>query len=206
MFSDGLDLLKAIDASGHRFAHVGIPSYPEGHPAIDDETLWQTLTSKQQFATYTVTQMCFDADAISRFVVDARTRGIGLPIVAGIPGAVSASKLLRVGTRIGVGDSIRFARGNRSIARRLFGSAYRPDALVRKLAAHAVDGFADHDDHNAQVKPHGPRRPRPGTTPVLAGLHIYTFNEIAATLHSLENLGWSQGHGAAVAHEGGGHP
>ncbi|NEE02354.1 methylenetetrahydrofolate reductase [Phytoactinopolyspora halotolerans] len=202
MFGDGLDLLKAIDARGREFARVGVPAYPEGHPAIDDETLWQTLVSKQAYADYIVTQMCFDADTISRFVLAARERGVTLPIVAGIPGVVGAAKLVRTGARIGVGDSLRFVRGNRAILRRLFGAPYRPEALVRKLAAHQVDGFAEPGEEQYVLDAaRGRWSPRPKPVPALHGLHIYTFNEVAATLRSLEHLDWRES-GAAAEHEG----
>ncbi|WP_166353984.1 methylenetetrahydrofolate reductase [Phytoactinopolyspora limicola] len=158
-FVDGLSLLKAIDSAGYRFDRIGVPSYPEGHPTIDDDTLWSALASKQHYATYTVTQMCFDGRAVTRFIRAARVRGITLPVVAGMPGVVAPAKLLRVGLRIGVGDSLRFVRGHQSVAKRLLRPlGYRPDTLMRQLAA------------DQQV----------------TGLHFYTFNEIAATLRWLE--------------------
>lgn len=173
-FPDGLALLKAIDASGHSFERIGVPSYPEGHPLIDDDVLWQSLRAKQRFASYTVTQMCFDAATIAGFVAAARARGIDLPVVVGIPGAVSATKLLRMSMRLGVGESVRFVRGHRSVTRRLLTpGAYRTDTLLRGLAAQMTGGRAE-----------------------FAGLHIYTFNEVTATVRWLE-----QRHGAAIADE-----
>lgn len=162
-FPDGLALLKAIDASGYRFDQIGIPSYPEGHPLIDDDTLWTALAEKQHYATYTVTQMCFDAGTIGRFAVAARDRGITLPIVVGIPGPANVAKLLRVSLRIGVGDSVRFARGHRSVTRTLLRPrAYRPDALLRGLAAQMAEQAVE-----------------------VSSLHIYTFNEIDSTMQWL---------------------
>ncbi|MBA0125047.1 methylenetetrahydrofolate reductase [Haloechinothrix sp. YIM 98757] len=163
-FDDGLALLEAMDSIGHPFDHIGIPSYPDGHHAIDDDRLWAALQAKQRYATYTVTQMCFDAATISRFTLALRRHGITLPIYAGIPGVVDMAKLLRVSLRIGVGDSLRFARGNKAASRRLLTPrGYRPDALVRKLGAHVQDGKAE-----------------------LAGLHIYTFNHVDATVRWMQ--------------------
>ncbi|MGH8879591.1 MAG: methylenetetrahydrofolate reductase [Stackebrandtia sp.] len=158
-FADGLELLRAMHDIGHRLDNIGVPGYPEGHPTIDDETLWTALKAKRDYATYAVTQLCFDADAISRYTADARRRGFDLPILAGIPGAVDTAKLLRVGLRIGIGDSLRFVRGNRAALRKLLRpGGYRPDGLLRRLETRVRNGQAD-----------------------LAGVHIYTFNDVAAT-------------------------
>jgi methylenetetrahydrofolate reductase (NADPH) len=159
-YADGLALLEAMDRLGHGFDEVGIPSYPEGHHLIDDDILWKALEAKQSYATYTVTQLCFDADTICRFAATAAAHGVHLPVVVGIPGAVDVTRLLRVGLKVGVGDSLRFLRGNASAARRLLRPVgYRPDGLVRKLAARVNDG---------QCR--------------IAGLHIYTFNQVGQTV------------------------
>ncbi|ADD41515.1 methylenetetrahydrofolate reductase [Stackebrandtia nassauensis] len=172
VFPDGLALLQAMDDIGHRLHDIGIPAYPEGHPSIDDDTLWAALAAKRRYATYAVTQLCFDAEAICRFTVQARQRGFDLPILAGIPGAVDTAKLLRVGLRIGIGDSLRFVRGNRSVLRKLLRpGGYRPDGLVRKLDGRVRDGRCE-----------------------LAGAHIYTFNDVAATAR------WLKGRTAVYDH------
>jgi len=158
-FPDALTLLRNISETGHHFPHVGVGSYPEGHPTIDDETLWQALADKQPFATYTVTQMCFDADALCRFTSEAAARGIALPILAGVPGVVDPARLLRVSMRIGVGDSVRFLRNNGSLLGRFLNPlGYHPKRLVRELGARVSTGEC-----------------------TLAGLHIYTFNQVHPT-------------------------
>lgn len=165
-FADGLALLAAIADSGHRFAHIGIPAYPEGHHRIDDATLWAALDAKHAHATYLVTQMCFESGAICRWIAAARARDITLPVYAGIPGVVDPATLLRVSARIGIGDSIRFLRGNRHTAARLLRpGGYRPDALLRGLGARVRAGHCD-----------------------VAGLHVYTFNRIQPTVDHLQEL------------------
>lgn len=158
-FPDGLSLLRAMAELDRLPARVGVPSYPEGHPRIDTKTLWSALQEKQNYAHYTVTQMCFDADVVSRFASTAREHGITLPIMAGVPGAVDAAKLLKIGLRIGVGESIRFARGNRSVAGRLLGRGRsRSETLLRDLNERVQQGHC-----------------------ALEGLHFYTFNRVTAT-------------------------
>jgi methylenetetrahydrofolate reductase (NADPH) len=161
-YADGLALLRAVEDLG-RPARIGVPSYPDGHHRIDDATLWASLRERAEHADLTVTQLCFDADAVCRFVADARRRGIALPVVVGVPGAVDATRLLRISLRIGVGDAVRFARAHRSTAATLARPGrYRPDDLVRALAAHVADGACAVDR-----------------------LHLYTFNQIAPTVRWL---------------------
>ncbi|WP_019819689.1 methylenetetrahydrofolate reductase [Saccharomonospora saliphila] len=158
-FRDGLALLRAMEELGRLPARVGVPSYPEGHPTIPGDRLWQALRDKQAYADYTVTQLCFDAAAVCAFVDRARAHGITLPVVAGVPGMVDRAKLLTVGARIGVGDSLRFLRHNRSLVRGLIGRrGHQPETLLADLASRRADGAC-----------------------AVSGLHFYTFNRVGAT-------------------------
>jgi methylenetetrahydrofolate reductase (NADPH) len=158
-FSSAVELLSAMADSGHDFEHVGIGGYPEGHPNIDDETLRQTLLDKRPFATYVVSQMCFDPGAILNWVADIRRRGIGLPVYIGLPGVVERKKLLQISLKIGVGDSARFlTKYTQVLTRFLKPGGYSPDELVKNLAPYVED-----QDYN------------------LAGFHIYTFNQVEST-------------------------
>lgn len=165
-YDSGLALLEAMAAHAPRFTRVGVPAYPEGHPRIDDEILWAALEAKQRHATYVVTQMCFDAGAICGWVAAARRRGVVLPVYAGVPGVVEPVKLLRISARIGVGDSLRFLRGNhRAVARLLRPGGYRPDAVLRELGERVRAGRCE-----------------------VAGLHVYTFNRVEPTVSHYEAL------------------
>ena len=158
-FSSAVELLSAMADSGHDFEHVGIGGYPEGHPNIDAKTLRQTLLDKRPFATYVVSQMCFDPDAILNWVADIRRRGIGLPVYIGLPGVVERKKLLQISLKIGVGDSARFlTKYTQVLTKFLKPGGYSPDELVKNLAP-----FVEDQDYN------------------LAGFHIYTFNQVEST-------------------------
>ena len=151
--------LNAIEDLGRRPPRVGVPSYPDGHHRIATDVLWADLAAKRAHADYTVTQLCFDADLVSGFVAEARERGIDLPVVAGVPGVVDTARLLRISVRIGVADAVRFARSQRATAGSLLRPGrHRPDELVAALAADEAD---------------------------LAGLHLYTFNQIEPTVRWL---------------------
>ncbi|MFC3300783.1 methylenetetrahydrofolate reductase [Arthrobacter agilis] len=136
---------------------MGIAVYPEGHPATDDGELVATLRSRQDLASWSVTQLCFDPETLRAFPGRLRADGIELPVWAGIPGPVRVSRLLRLTRRIGVGQSLGFLRrsaggsNSGSVMRQLVTTAsYDPAPLVR-----AVDGAG------------------------YAGLHVYSFNDLA---------------------------
>jgi methylenetetrahydrofolate reductase (NADH) len=136
---------------------IGIAGYPAGHPAIRPNNLTRALLAKQPFASVIVTQMCFDASLIGAWIRSIRAAGVVLPVLLGVPGVVDRRKLLELSVRVGVGASTRYLRNNLTTATRLLrGSSYRPDALIAELACETA-GLG------------------------VVGLHIFTFNELAAT-------------------------
>ena len=158
-FESAVDLLRAMARLGHDLEHVGITGYPESHPIISDETTIQAMFDKAPYATYIVSQVCFDPATIAWWVGAVRARGVDLPIDVGIPGVASRTKLLRIARRIGVGESARFLAKRRSWVGQLFTRVgYSPDHIVAGLVPTLRDPKA-----------------------AIAGFHVYTFNEIAAT-------------------------
>lgn len=148
VYDSSLELLRDLAQIGHRFSDVGVAAYPEGHPDIDGHTLFQSLQAKQSLATYMVTQMCFDAAAITRWLESMRERGISLPVSIGLPGVMDRLKLFRTSMRIGVGQSAKFLRRQGGLASTLLrSSCYQPDDLVQALSgpigdpAMGIDGF-----------------------------------------------------------------
>jgi methylenetetrahydrofolate reductase (NADPH) len=88
-----------------------------------------------------------------------RERGTSLPVWIGVPGAVESRKLLRTSLRIGLGQSVRFLRGQRGMLRRFLGPrTYTPTELLVALAP----AFAEPAD-------------------TVGGIHVYTFNELKET-------------------------
>jgi len=134
-YSSALDMLRDIADIGHRFKEIGIAAHPEGHPFIDNNVLLEQLRQKQRYADYVVTQMCFDAGAISTWLDEVRQQGVNLPICLGIPGASDRSALIKTSMRIGVGDSLRYLKRQRKNAAHLLAAKeYRPDRLLFDLA------------------------------------------------------------------------
>jgi methylenetetrahydrofolate reductase (NADPH) len=158
-YASAFQLLDAMSQLEHSVEEIGIGGYPEGHPLIDDEELDRALMDKQPFASYVVTQLCFDADVILGWISDIRHRGIRLPVYVGLPGVVDRKKLLQVSLNVGVGDSARFLKKQTGLVGMLLKQGgYGPDELVERLAPYAGDKHYD-----------------------IAGLHLYTFNQVEGT-------------------------
>jgi len=157
-FHGAVDLLTAMGPLRERFDEIGITGYPESHHLISDEETIQAMFAKAPMATCIISQICFDAGVIGGWVREVRRRGVQLPIWVGTPGAVDHAKLLRISMTIGLGESARFLAHHRGWVSRLLTRRFRPDALLRGLAPLAADPAAG-----------------------IAGLHLYTFNEVART-------------------------
>jgi len=162
-FESALELLTALEELGHEFEEVGITGYPEGHEFLGDETLETAMREKAPYATYIVTQLCYDPEAVVAWIEDVRARSVELPVEVGIPGVMNYQRLLKISRKVGVGDSIDFLRKTTGVVgflKQLVGSrgTYEPDDLVDGLAPYAAD---DHYD--------------------IRGLHVYTFNNSEAT-------------------------
>ncbi|WP_280535859.1 methylenetetrahydrofolate reductase [Halopenitus sp. POP-27] len=162
-FESAHDLLVALENLEYEFEEVGITGYPEGHDFLSEETLAEAMDRKAPYASYLVTQLCYDPETILEWIDTIRDRGVDLPVEVGIPGVMNYQRLLGISKKVGVGDSVRFLRktsGVLGFIKELVGSRgqYAPDELIDGLAPHAAD-------------PHYGIR----------GVHIYTFNQVPDT-------------------------
>jgi methylenetetrahydrofolate reductase (NADPH) len=157
-FPDSVSLLSALPAD-HGLTEIGVTGYPESHPFIHDDVTIQAMWDKRKLASYIVSNMSFDPETVKRWVERVRRRGVVLPIYIGMAGVADPARLLRLSTKIGITESARFLRGHPSWVARMFRpGGYEPGRFVGALI-------------NEIVLPE--RR--------VAGLHVYTFNEIEAT-------------------------
>ncbi|WP_010524390.1 methylenetetrahydrofolate reductase [Nesterenkonia sp. F] len=169
-FRDGEQLLEAVARLAPQL-RLGVGGYPEGHPVIPDEALRDALRRKSRRAEVVVSQMCLDAETVRGWAATMREDGISARLVAGLPGVVGTSRLLRVGRRIGVGDSLRFLtsrlRGGQGggLARLVAPGRWDPAPTATALAAPPIDSEVPLD-----------------------GLHFYTFNAVAETEHRRRDL------------------
>ena len=163
-YHDALGFLADLLETDHGLRRVGVTAYPDGHPLIDAAALQAALHGKQQLlgeaglSGYCSTQMCFDAPRIAGWLSAERRAGMTLPVHLGIAGVVDRAKLLSIGVRLGIGQSLRYVRKNRRAATRLLTAAhYDPNDLLVPLSAR----FTELD---------------------VVGLHVFTFNQVAATV------------------------
>jgi methylenetetrahydrofolate reductase (NADPH) len=151
-------ILPIVAEHPHRPRSIGIGGYPEGHPLIDDATLARVLQEKSELADYVTSQLCFDPDALVGWVRRIREAGIGLPLLAGVPGMVDRARLLEISMRVGVGPSLSFLRKQGGLRGLLRVSGASADRIYD-----AVAPFVGEPALN------------------IAGFHYFTFNRLVET-------------------------
>ncbi|MFF4422428.1 5,10-methylenetetrahydrofolate reductase [Streptomyces sp. NPDC001549] len=158
-YEGALPALRRLGELGSPFSRVGITGYPESHPLIDDDTTIQAMWDKRAHATYIVSNLCFDPRVLGEWVTRVRRRDVTLPVHVGVAGPVERTKLLAMAAKIGVGESTRFlARHASWFVRFAAPGGYAPERLLRRAAPVLTAPSA-----------------------AVAGLHLFTFNQIAET-------------------------
>ena len=158
-FTSALDLLERLAGMGNPFSRVGITGYPESHPKIIDDVTVQAMWDKRRHATYIVSNLCFDPATLRAWILRIRRRGVTLPLLVGLAGPVERTKLLQMAAKVGVTDSARFLAGHSSALVKLSTpGAYQPERLLHRVGT-------------ALVAPES----------LVAGLHIFTFNQVQQT-------------------------
>ena len=158
-YDGALPVLRRLSELGRPFARVGVTGYPESHPLIHDDVTVQAMWDKREHATYVVSNLCFDPRVLGDWLVRVRRRGVTLPVHVGVAGPVQRTKLLAMATKIGVGESTRFLTKHASwFVRFAAPGGYSPEKLLTRTESALTD-------------------PASG----VAGLHLFTFNQIAET-------------------------
>jgi methylenetetrahydrofolate reductase (NADPH) len=138
-YEDALSIIRSGLLAKYGIKRVGISGYPEGHPEIGNEKLWQAMRDKQiaiqerghDFAV--VTQFSFDAEPVLNWLEQVRSAGVQATVRVGIPGPASVKRLLAFAARCGVGASTKvMAKYGLSITKLL--STAGPDQIVQEYA------------------------------------------------------------------------
>jgi methylenetetrahydrofolate reductase (NADPH) len=163
-YLDAAALIRALLDSNAGIRRIGFGGYPDGHASIPRDILAAAQLEKQQLLVdagvngWVSTQMCFDAKTITRWITQSRDAGLHLPIHLGIPGVIDTMKLMTMGTKLGVGASLRFLRKNLTVVSKLAApGGYDPMDMLQPLAAD-FDGLD------------------------VSALHMFTFNQVANTV------------------------
>jgi methylenetetrahydrofolate reductase (NADPH) len=155
-FEGALPLLERLAAMGNPFARTGITGYPESHPKIHDDITIQAMWDKRRYATYIVSNVCFDAAGLARWIQRIRARGVTLPLYVGLAGPAERTRLLRMAAVAGASESARFiTRHPGWILRFWVPGGYRPDRFLVRAAPVITAPDAG-----------------------VAGLHLFTFNQL----------------------------
>ena len=158
-YNDSLQVLRDMAEIGHNIEDVGVAAYPERHPLVSDKELLWFLKEKQKFATYLVTQMCFDPQTLVNWLRNIRQAGVTLPAWIGLPGVADMSKLITLSFRIGVGQSLKLLKKQRGLLKKMIGTKpYEPDDLLEGLRP-----YLDDPDLN------------------VPGFHLFSFNDVERT-------------------------
>jgi methylenetetrahydrofolate reductase (NADPH) len=140
-YPDALTVIKSGLLEKYGVNHVGIAGYPEGHPDISPDKLWQALHDKKaalddlglDFSI--VTQFGFDVERITAWLAELRAQGVAAPVRLGVAGPASVGTLLRFAARCGVAASAKvMAKYGISITRLM--NTAGPDPIIEDLARH----------------------------------------------------------------------
>ncbi len=154
-FDSALPLLERLAEMGGPFGRIGITGYPESHPKIGDDVTIQAMWDKRRYASYIVSNVCFDAAGLGRWIQRIRARGVRLPLYVGLAAPAERSRLLRMAAVAGASESARFiTRHPGWILRFWMPGGYSPDRFLDRAAAVLTAPDAG-----------------------VAGLHLFTFNQ-----------------------------
>lgn len=169
-YGDSLTVIRSGILQQFGVREVGISGYPEGHPDIPEETLWDALEDKtaalaeQGLGAVIITQFAFDTDPVADWIDAVRAKGINVPIRIGTPGPAGVKRLLGFARRFGVGANAMIVKKYGFSLTNLIGDA-GPDRFVNDLAAVLAERT-------------------PGSQPHIGGrvgLHFYTFGGLLAS-------------------------
>ncbi|MEM7286589.1 MAG: methylenetetrahydrofolate reductase [Actinomycetota bacterium] len=162
-YPGAVEFLRDLLDTDHGLQTIGVTAYPDGHAFLSDDIVRNALADKEQLTrsagveAYCSTQMCFDPTTIAKWMRQVREQGIEMPIHLGISGVVDKTKLLTMGARLGIGQSLSYLKKNKAaVARMLTATSYDPNDLLVPLSE---------DMLNFGVE----------------GLHVFTFNQVEAT-------------------------
>ena len=152
-FRSSIEVIDGGALQRHGIVEIGIAGYPDGHPRISEQDLERSLAERIHVAETTgmavhiVTQFCFDAPTILKWIGRLRDFGVEHPVRVGLPRphqprdpVALCPALRRAGFRPGLARQA-------GLVRQLFAMS-TPDVLVRAIAE------ARAHKHLGEIAPH----------------------------------------------------
>jgi methylenetetrahydrofolate reductase (NADH) len=152
-FRSSIEVIDGGALQRHGIVEIGIAGYPDGHPRISEQDLERSLAEKilvaetTGMAVHIVTQFCFDAPTILKWIGRLRDFGVEHPVRVGLPGPTNLATLLRYARRCGVRASAQGLARQAGLVRQLFAMS-TPDVPVRAIAE------ARAHKHLGEIAPH----------------------------------------------------
>ena len=150
------DVLTVIESGVLQACGVkaaGVAGFPDGHPAVSEDEIEASLVTKLAALQtagldgYIVTQFCFHAQTIIRWMDWLRTRGVRSHVKAGLAGPTSLMTWLNYARKCGVKASAEALASRSGLVKHAFKSV-SPDPIIRTLAgavaAGQIDNIAPH--------------------------------------------------------------
>jgi methylenetetrahydrofolate reductase (NADPH) len=156
-FKSSRDVAATGLLEAHGVTRVGVAGHPEGHPYLDDAAAFASLQSWRDWSRQAgtrvdiVTQFCFEAAPILKFLAELRARDIGLPVIVGLAGPATPATLTKFALRCGIGNSMRALRGQ-----------------IGRFGRLLIDTGPDDVMHGLEAAPRE-------ATSAIAGFHIFPF-------------------------------
>jgi len=147
-YDSAYDVIRSGVLQKYGVREVSISGYPEGHPDIPSDVLWDHLEKKtasladQGLGSVILTQFSFDTDPVIQWIDEVRRRDIDATIRIGTPGPAGIKRLLAFATRFGVGANAMIVKKYGFSLTNLLGTA-GPDRFVTELAERLGDGSGD---------------------------------------------------------------
>lgn len=170
-FTSALDLIQTGLFEKYGIDKIAVGCYPEGHPRIPDAALKKAMTDKlaeaekQGLSIILVSQLCFDAQTIVKFVRGLREEGIKARFRVGVAGPAKPATLVKYAMICGVGPSLRALKERQELAKNLL-SGETPETLLTEIAlAQAAEPSLD-----------------------IWGVHFFTFAALRKTIEFAEGL------------------
>jgi methylenetetrahydrofolate reductase (NADH) len=168
-FKSSLDIRDSGLIEAHGIRAVSIAGHPEGHPYLDAGHALANFASWRDWGRSTgievgiVSQFCFEAAPILRWMKDLDAGGIDLPVIVGLAGPATPATLMKFALRCGIGNSMRAVRSQIGRFGRLLADT-GPDDVVRGLREAPATATAD-----------------------VAGFHFFPFGGVRKTGHWLRD-------------------
>src|SRR5699024_6832550 len=139
-YASAFDLIQSGRLPEYGVKELSIAGYPEGHPDIATDELWDHLERKstaltaQGLGSDVLTQFGFDTAPVISRIREVRERGIDAPLRIGVPGPAGIKRLLAFARRFGVGANAMIVKKYGFSLTNLMGTA-GPDRFVNELGA-----------------------------------------------------------------------